>query len=139
MIRQATLAVVAGSGLDLLPLLDEVLEELSFRDVPGLEAAGVTGHAGRFVFGRSEGVQVILQCGRLHLYEGFDYEQATKPVVALHDFGAHSIIFTNAAGGLLPDMQPGELMATDALHLWPYAGWNLPSKIVAPDFVPEGC
>lgn len=133
------LAVVAGSGLDLRPLLDAVEEERDFREVPGLSRAGVTGHAGRFVFGRANGVRVILQCGRLHVYEGRSADEAAGPVDALRKFGASRIVFTNAAGGLLTDMRPGDLMAVEDIRAWPYIGWQGKPRELTPDFVPEGC
>ena len=139
MIRGETLGVVAGSGLDLLPLLDVIDEERDFREVLGLTTAGVSGHSGRFVFGRSEGVSVVLQCGRLHLYEGLGYAHATVPVAALSAFGVNQVVFTNAAGGLLPDMQPGDLMAADAIRAWPYSKWDAHARPITPDFVPADC
>lgn len=139
MTAQPAVAVVAGSGLDLRPLLDSVDDEMDFTSVPGLPAARIAGHPGKFVFGRSEGLPVILQVGRLHLYEGLSYAEATAPVTALHEFGARTILFTNAAGGLLPDMEPGDLMAADAIRLWPNTAWKERTDTLDVDFVPEGC
>ncbi len=139
MSRREPLAIVAGSGLDLRPLLDEIDEERDFREVPGLAAAGVAGHEGRFLFGRSEGARVIVQCGRPHVYEGMSFASATAPVAALHDFGVRTVVFTNAAGGLLPQMRPGDLMAADAIRVWPYSRWTERPAAVTPDFVAEDC
>jgi len=139
MSQRETLAVVAGSGLDLRPLLDHIDEERDFREIQGLGVASIAGHAGRFVFGRSEGAPVILQCGRLHVYEGLGYAESTAPVAALRDFGASTVVFTNAAGGLLPNMLPADLMAADALRVWPHTRWPSQPETILPDFVPEGC
>lgn len=133
------LAVVAGSGLNLRALLDEIDEERDFPGVAGLDSAIVAGHVGRFVFGKSEGARVILQCGRLHLYEGLDCAKTTAPVAALHEFGARTIVFTNAAGGLLPEMRPGELMAADAIRVWPCTRQETPQETLWPDFISDDC
>ncbi len=134
-----TVAVIAGSGLDLRALLDEIDEERAFADVPGLRDARIAGHTGKFIFGRSEGARVIVQSGRLHFYEGLDYETASAPVAALHAFGARTILLTNAAGGLLPNMRPGDLMAVDEIRCWPCARWRERPESLALDFVPEKC
>ena len=105
------IAVVAGSGLDLVGVLDTVERELSFAEGCPRAQTAVPGHAGRFVIGRCGETHVIVQCGRLHFYEGLTYEVVTSTVDTLRALGAGSVIFTNAAGGLEPGMRPGHLMA----------------------------
>lgn len=139
MTAHAAVAVVAGSGLDLRPLLDSVDDERDFASVSGLPAARIAGHPGKFIVGRSEGVRVILQSGRLHLYEGLSFHDATAPVTALYEFGAHTVLFTNAAGGLFPDMQPGDLMAAESIRLWPHQSWDHRPDSLTLDLTPEGC
>jgi len=139
MTARGTVAVVAGSGLDLRPLLDSIDGEREFATVDGLPSARVVGHPGRFVFGQCVGVRVILQSGRLHCYEGLSFAEATAPVAALHEFGADTVLFTNAAGGLIPDMEPGDLMAADAVRLWPYTSWKNRPESLTLDLVPSGC
>lgn len=134
-----TVAVVAGSGLDLRALLDEIDEERDFAGVAGLRAARSAGHAGKFIFGRSEGARVIVQSGRLHLYEGLDYETVTAPIAALHAFGARTILLSNAAGGLLPEMHPGDLMAVDEVRCWPCARWRERPESLPLDLVADHC
>lgn len=136
---QSAVAVVAGSGLDLRPLLDRVDREVDFAAIPELPAARVAGHAGKFIFGQSEGVSVIVQSGRLHLYEGLTFGEATAPVAALHAFGARTVLFTNAAGGLIPEMQPGDLMAAESIRLWPHAAWETRPDALELAIVPDGC
>lgn len=136
-------AVVSGSGLDLRPLLDSVARETPFRDVPGLPDAGAQGHEGVFVEGEAGGRPVIVQMGRLHLYEGHDYAAAVSTVDALRAMGVDTVVFMNAVGGLRPAMRPGDLVAVDALapfappvgfRLWPGA----PRRIETHGLLP-GC
>jgi purine-nucleoside phosphorylase len=52
----------------------------------------------------------VLQ-GRAHLYEGGDPEAMQTPVRALKAAGAETLVLTNAAGSLRPELGPGSLMA----------------------------
>lgn len=136
---QPAVAVVAGSGLDLRPLLDRVDREIDFAAIPALPAARVAGHAGKFIVGQSDSVPVIVQSGRLHFYEGLSFDEATAPVAVLHEFGVRTVLFTNAAGGLIPEMQPGDLMVAESIRLWPHTAWKDRPDTLDLDFMPDGC
>ncbi|MBI1318280.1 MAG: hypothetical protein GC168_04915 [Candidatus Hydrogenedens sp.] len=135
------LAVVAGSGIDLLPLLDSVHAELPFAHFPGLTTSTVKGHASRFVQGdvlvNGAPVPLLLQLGRRHAYEGLDYAAVTRPVEVLQQLGATRILFTNAVGALDTALRPGMLVAMEACAVWPFRGFPLPERI-APGFMPPG-
>lgn len=130
--------IVSGSGINLRPLLDEVLLELPFADVDGVATATVSGHDGRFVFGRCGGHPVVLQAGRIHLYEGHGYEAVTATVDALRSFGVGRLILTNAAGGLVADLAPGDWVSADAVLAWRFASHAFP-EAMTPDFIVPGC
>jgi purine-nucleoside phosphorylase len=110
---------------------------VSFRDVPGMPEPTVPGHRGEFVAGLLEGVPVILQRGRLHLYEGHDPETAVRPVRLMAGLGIEVLIVTNAAGGIRPDVSPPALMLiSDHLNLTgrsPLAGPVPDGEIRFPD------
>lgn len=105
--------LVLGSGLG--GLAEEVAEAVTvpFRDIPGLPAAGVDGHAGTFVLGVLEGRRVLLQAGRLHLYEGHPMEAVIGPVRLGAALGAGTVLLTNAAGGIGRGLGPGSIMLLD--------------------------
>lgn len=136
----ATVGIVAGSGIELRDLLDEITSESLFSEFPQVAPIGVSGHSGRFVRGIAGKCPVIVQCGRLHFYEGFDYSTVARTVDVMAGFGAKTMVFTNAAGGLRPEMQPGDLLAVDAVRPFVrYKGWpDAPDKM-SPDFVLPGC
>lgn len=134
----APTAIVAGSGIHLRPLLDEVLRELPFGAVPGLAPARVPGHEGRYVFGRAGGVPVILQLGRIHLYEGHPPEAVAATVDALVAFGAGRLLMTNAAGGLDPALNPGDWVAAETVVPWRYRDHAFPEGLT-PAFTLPGC
>jgi purine-nucleoside phosphorylase len=139
MTEPAPLAVVAGSGLDLLSLLDDINEEIPFTDCKQLPASSVAGHAGRFVLGRRRGRRIIVQMGRLHIYEGHPLATVQQPVDVLHDMGVRKVIFTNAAGGLAPDLRPGALVAVERIFLWPFRRWSDAPAWLEADFQVPGC
>lgn len=104
---------VLGSGLSALADgLDDAVE-VPFAEVPGLPGAGVVGHAGRYVFGRIGGRPVLMQAGRLHLYEGHAPARVVAPVRIAHGLGARTVVVTNAAGGIHRALVPGSVMLID--------------------------
>ena len=129
--------VVSGSGIHLRPLLDRVVQEIAFTEA-GLPAAGTAGHDGAFIFGWSGATPVILQSGRIHLYEGHPPEVVTATIDALHGFGVRSLILTNAAGGLDPALQPGDLVAAEEVLAWRYRPHSFPERL-RPPFIVPGC
>ncbi len=139
MIRNSPIGIVCGSGIDLKPLIDTHTETISFEDCPEIPKTSVSGHQGKFLCGTCMGVPIVLQCGRLHIYEGHTRDIVIAPVNTLHSLGVRSIVFTNAAGGLKPDMKPGDLLAAQTLALGPNnRGENHPDRIDT-DFVLRGC
>lgn len=108
-----TVAVVLGSGMG--AIADHATErvEVPFDDLPGFPAPTVPGHAGKFVIGKLLDHPVVIQCGRVHYYEGHDTETVMLPTRTLAAYGVKLIIFTNAAGGLDPAMRPGQVMMVE--------------------------
>jgi purine-nucleoside phosphorylase len=114
-VRSATaivpeLAIVLGSGLG--PLADEIegATSVPYAAVPGMPVATAPGHAGRFVLGELGGRKVVAMQGRVHPYEGFSAQECSFPVAIMHGLGAHSLVVTNACGGLNPAFSAGDLM-----------------------------
>jgi len=103
-------AIVLGSGLGFLA--DEVRDatRIPYGDLPGFPQPGVVGHKGELVAGTLDGVPVVVQSGRFHLYEGHTADVAALPVRVFHEVGIRTLIVTNAAGGVRPTFRPGTLM-----------------------------
>lgn len=104
------LAIVLGSGLGFLGDEIEQSVRIAYRDLPGFPEPGVAGHKGELVAGTLEGVPVIAQAGRFHLYEGHPSALAALPTRVFARLGAEILIVTNAAGALRRTFQPGTLM-----------------------------
>ncbi|MBI2615771.1 MAG: purine-nucleoside phosphorylase [Gemmatimonadetes bacterium] len=103
-------AVVLGTGLGGLAEKVERPIVVPYREIPGFPETGVAGHRGELVLGRLEGVPVLLQSGRFHLYEGHDPETVVLPTRVFHTLGIETLVVTNAAGGLSPTFRPPVLM-----------------------------
>jgi purine-nucleoside phosphorylase len=103
-------AIVLGSGLGFLA--DEITNPLriAYRDIPGFPEPGVAGHKGELIVGTLEGVPVIVQAGRFHLYEGHAAVVAALPVRVFAGLGVTTLIVTNAAGGVRRTFRAGTLM-----------------------------
>jgi purine-nucleoside phosphorylase len=103
-------AIVLGSGLGFLA--DEVADRIPipYSRVPGFPEPGVAGHRGELVAGKLEGVPVIVQAGRFHLYEGHPAAVAALPARVFAELGVRMLIVTNAAGGVRRTFPGGTLM-----------------------------
>lgn len=111
------IGIVLGSGLGVLADEVEVQREVGFAEA-GLAASTVPGHAGKFVFGKLGGREVVLMKGRVHLYEGHGAEAVTAGVRWMAGQGIGSLVLTNAAGTVNLDFAPGGwMMLSDHLNL----------------------
>ncbi len=108
--RGIRVAIVAGSGLGSIAAAFTRTQAISFAEVEGMPAAGVPGHAGRFLAGELGGVRVLLQEGRVHLYEGRSAEEVTRSVRAFARIGCGAVVLLNAAGSLRRDWKSPVLM-----------------------------
>jgi len=103
-------AIVLGSGLGFLADEIERAVRIPYRDIPGFPEPGVVGHKGEIVAGTLEGVPVLAQSGRFHLYEGHPPAVAGLPVRVFARLGVSTLLATNAAGGIRATFRPGTLM-----------------------------
>ncbi|GCF94283.1 purine nucleoside phosphorylase [Enterococcus florum] len=102
--------LILGSGLG--ELAEEIQEPvvISYNDIPHFPVSTVVGHAGQLVYGSLSGRKVLAMQGRFHYYEGNPMETVTYPVRVMAALGIHSVVVTNAAGGVNLDFTPGNLM-----------------------------
>jgi purine-nucleoside phosphorylase len=106
------LAFVLGSGLGgVVDLLDaEPRLRIPYRDIPNVPGSEVEGHAGELIVGRAAGSAVLVLSGRAHPYEGWSHRQATLLLRAALTLGVRNLVLTNAAGGVNPEFDPGDVM-----------------------------
>lgn len=114
------IVVVLGSGLgDVVELLDpEPRVRVPYGEIPHVPASAVAGHAGELVAGRVGGTPALVLSGRAHPYEGWSHRESTLLLRAVLALGPGVLVLTNAAGGLDPAFEPGDVMLlTDHINL----------------------
>lgn len=102
--------VVLGSGLGAFTGSIEIDQAIPYRDIPHVQTTTVHGHEGELLFGRVGELRVAVLRGRLHYYEGYSMQEIAFPIRVLGLLGAHTVILSNAAGGLRDTQALGELM-----------------------------
>jgi len=103
-------ALIVGSGLSgVASALDKPLV-VPYADVPHFPKVSVPGHAGQMLFGELAGKKLMVLCGRKHLYEGGPVAEVVYPVHVIDSLGVKVLVVTNAAGGINPQFNPGDLM-----------------------------
>lgn len=129
--------VVLGSGLG---SLEEELDGrvvVPFGEVPGFPAATVQGHAGRYAAGRLGGVDLLLQSGRFHMYEGAGAEVVGAPMRVAAALGVRAVVLTNAAGGVRRTLDAGDVVLIEDHINWmftsPLIGAVRPGETRFPD------
>ena len=108
---EPTIGLVLGSGLDACAeaVVDAV--DIDYTKIPGFPKPAVDSHAGQLRIGRLGKTSVAMLRGRAHVYEGHAMADVVRPVRTLARLGCSTVILTNAAGSLRPDVTPGRLMA----------------------------
>ena len=101
--------IICGSGLSGLSKVIENPITVAYDDIPGFPRATVAGHVGELVFGTMNGVSVVCLRGRFHFYEGNDMHTVALPVRVMRLIGVKMLVVTNAAGGLNPDYEVGDI------------------------------
>lgn len=119
------IGLILGSGLNPLAEAVKDADRIAYADIPGFPRPTVEGHAGQLVLGRLQGQEVAIMQGRVHFYEGSPLQQVVLPVRVLQTMGIGILVVTNAAGGINPAFQTGELMLIrDHLNFIGMAGHN---------------
>jgi len=112
--------IILGSGLG--SLVDHLQDRqvFAYADIPHFPLSTVEGHKGELIFGFLGSISVLAMNGRFHYYEGYSMETVVFPVRVMKLLGIERVLVTNAAGGLNPDFEPGDLMLIeDVISLLP--------------------
>lgn len=117
-IPENTIALTLGSGLGNFAERVENPTTIDIKEIPHFPTPSVAGHHGKMIFGTMKSKPVVLLKGRVHLYEGRDANEVTFYVRLLNLLGVKSLILTNAAGGVNPLFEAGDLcMIVDVINL----------------------
>lgn len=113
-------AIILGTGLG--SIADEIEADtvIPYEQVPNFPVSTVEGHDGKLIIGRYAGKEVIALKGRFHFYEGYSMQEVTFPVRVLKFLGVKNLFISNAAGGMNPDFEVGDVMfINDHINLMP--------------------
>ncbi|MFV0361725.1 MAG: purine-nucleoside phosphorylase [Suipraeoptans sp.] len=103
-------ALVLGSGLGEYANNMDIVAEIKYSDIEGFPVSTVAGHDGKFLFGYVKKVPMVVMKGRVHYYEGYTMNDVVWPIRMMGMLGAHTLMLTNAAGGINTSFTPGDLM-----------------------------
>lgn len=119
--------LILGSGLGTLADQIEQPVRIPYQQIPHFAQSTAAGHKGNLLFGTLAGKQVVAMQGRFHYYEGYTMQQVTFPVRVMKLLGIHTLLVSNAAGGINPTFRVGDLMLiTDHINL-------LPNPLIGPN------
>jgi len=104
---------VLGTGLGALAREIEAEATIPYPEIPYFPRSTVESHRGQLVCGRLAGQSLVAMEGRFHLYEGYSPWQVTFPIRVMKELGCRLLIVSNAAGGLNPLHQQGDLIVIE--------------------------
>lgn len=123
------IGLILGTGLGgVVDGIDKSVS-LAYETIPHYPVSTVESHHGKLIHGTWHGKHVIAMQGRCHLYEGYTPAEVSFPIRVLRELGVKVLVTSNAAGGLNPAYEPGDLMlVTDHINLTgqnPLIGQNI--------------
>ena len=113
-------AIILGTGLG--SLVNEITDkyEISYETIPNFPVSTVEGHSGKLIFGKLGNKDILAMQGRFHFYEGYAMTEVTFPIRVMRELGINTLFVSNAAGGMNPDFEIGDLMIiTDHINFFP--------------------
>jgi len=119
-IKDVNIGIITGSGWSKIEEFFEIKERIKYGDIPGFPVSGVKGHKGELLYSILKEKKILIFSGRFHYYEGHSMDTVTLPVDILNALGCKVLVVTNAAGGLNPSFDIGDLMLIeDHINLFP--------------------
>ena len=134
---QPETAIILGTGLG--SLANEITDkyEIGYETIPNFPVSTVEGHSGKLIFGKLGNKNIMAMQGRFHFYEGYAMTEVTFPIRVMRELGIRTLFVSNAAGGMNPDFEIGDLMIiTDHINFFPehpLRGRNIPYGPRFPD------
>jgi purine-nucleoside phosphorylase len=113
-------AIILGSGLGSFSDHINVEREILYSEIPGFPKSTVKGHKGSLTLGAVGQKPILTFNGRFHYYEGWSMNQVALPARIAALLGCKNLIASNAAGGVNPDFEIGDIMLiSDHINLFP--------------------
>jgi purine-nucleoside phosphorylase len=112
------IGIILGTGLGGLAKEIKCEVVVGYEDIPHFPVSTVESHNGKLIFGTLMNKQVVAMQGRFHYYEGYTLKQVTFPVRVMKFLGVRTLLISNAAGGMNPQLTRGSIMIiTDHINL----------------------
>jgi len=119
MFSKPKIGIILGTGLGGLVEKLQVELEIPYQDIPNFPVSTVSSHKGTWIFGKFNGVDVVVLNGRFHYYEGYTLNEVTMPIQIMKEIGIEKLILSNAAGGMNPAFKIGDIMIiTDHINFF---------------------
>jgi purine-nucleoside phosphorylase len=107
---EPSIGIILGTGLSTFTEEIKTEAEIFYGDIPHFPVSTVQGHSGKLILGELSGKKVVAMAGRFHYYEGYSAEEVVFPVRVMKYLGIQTLLVTNAAGGVNPEYEVGDLM-----------------------------
>lgn len=112
--------IILGTGLGELATQITNRQELPYETIPNFPVSTVEGHSGKLIVGKLGENLVLAMQGRFHYYEGYNMKEVTFPVRVMAALGLKTLLLSNAAGGMNPNFEIGDIMIiNDHINLFP--------------------
>ncbi|MDR3706408.1 MAG: purine-nucleoside phosphorylase [Paludibacteraceae bacterium] len=102
--------IILGTGLGELATQITDKTEIPYSTIPNFPLSTVEGHSGKLIIGKLGKKDVFAMQGRFHYYEGYDMKDVTFPVRVMAALGVKTLLLSNAAGGVNPNFEIGDIM-----------------------------
>lgn len=106
--------LILGTGSGQIAEHLDIECRLAYAELPEFPRSTSLGHRGTLVCGRLAGRPVMAMQGRFHLYEGHSLADITLSVHVMRRLGVRRLLVSNAAGGVNPEFQVGDLMLIES-------------------------
>jgi len=116
-VTEPVAGIILGTGLGGLTEKIENNLVIDYKDIPDFPVSTVEGHEGKLIYGEFGGRKIVAMKGRFHYYEGYSSGQVAFPIRVLKYLGIKCLFLSNAAGGLNPEFEIGDIMViTDHIN-----------------------
>jgi purine-nucleoside phosphorylase len=102
--------IILGTGLGGLATKITEAQSIDYAEIPGFPESTTTSHTGQVTWGYLNGKKVVAMEGRFHFYEGYTLDEITLPVRVIKALGADLLVVSNAAGGMNPRYENGDIV-----------------------------
>jgi len=108
--RLPKIGLLTGTGLGEITGVVHISQSFEYSNLPNFPISTVESHPGKLLAGDMQEISVLALQGRFHLYEGYSPYEVTFPIRVMQELGVKILILSNAAGGLNPNFQTGDIM-----------------------------